>query len=92
MTVLEAISVGLPVVVTDDCGLAPLVDRTHCAVVTDPEARALAATVESIPADRSLARAMGERARETVRTELGICATIGDRLVDVYTELVDGRH
>jgi hypothetical protein len=71
MSVLEAMSVGLPVVVTDDWA-APLVDRTHCGVVTDPEARALAAAVESILADRSLARAMGERSRETVRTELGM--------------------
>jgi glycosyltransferase involved in cell wall biosynthesis len=89
MSVLEAMSVGLPVVVTDDCGLAPLIDRTHCGVVTDPDARALAAAVESILADRSLARAMGGRARETVRTELGMRA-IGCRLVGAYTELVGG--
>jgi glycosyltransferase involved in cell wall biosynthesis len=91
MSVLEAMSVGLPIVVSTDCGLAPLVERTHCGVVTDPEAPALAAAVQSILADRSLAEAMGKRARETVRTELGMRA-VGDRLVDVYTELVDGNR
>jgi glycosyltransferase involved in cell wall biosynthesis len=87
MSVLEAMSVGLPVVVSEDCGLAPLVQRTHCGVVTHPEAPALAAAVESILADASLARAMGDRAREVVRTEFGMHA-IGDRLLDAYTHLL----
>jgi glycosyltransferase involved in cell wall biosynthesis len=91
MSVLEAMAVGLPVVVSDDCGLAPLVARTQSGIVTDPSVPALSAAVDSILSDRSLAKAMGERGRETVRTELSMRA-IGHRLVDVYTELVDGSH
>jgi glycosyltransferase involved in cell wall biosynthesis len=91
MSVLEAMSVGLPVVVTTDCGLAPLVERTHSGIVTDPDVPALAAATESILADRSLAQAMGQRGRETVQTELGMRA-IGHRLVDAYTDLVDGNR
>ena len=64
MSVLEAMSVGLPVVVTDDCGLAPLVERTHCGIVTDPEVPALAAAVESILAiDLSPGRWASERGK-----------------------------
>ena len=91
MSVLEAMSVGLPVVVTDDCGLAPLVERTHSGLVTDPMVPALAAAVESMLSDPSLARAMGERGRHAVRTELGMQA-VGDRLEHAYTELVEGSR
>lgn len=91
MSVLEAMSVGLPVVVSPDCGLAPLVERTRCGVVTEPEVPALAAAVESILADRSLARAMGDRGRETVHTEFGMRA-VGNRLANAYSNLVEGHH
>jgi glycosyltransferase involved in cell wall biosynthesis len=87
MSVLQAMSVGLPVVVSDDCGLAQLVERADCGVVVEPEVPALAAAVESILADPSLARAMSGRALATVRTELGM-TEVGDRLMDTYTNLV----
>jgi glycosyltransferase involved in cell wall biosynthesis len=87
MSVLEAMAVGVPVVVSSDCGLAPLVERTGSGVVTDAEPSALAAAVGSLLTDRSLARAMGARARETAKTEFGMRA-IGDRLLTAYTNLV----
>jgi glycosyltransferase involved in cell wall biosynthesis len=87
MSVLEAMSVGLPVVVSADCGLAPLVERARCGIVTDGGMPAFAAAVKSILSDRLLARAMGERARETARSEFGMRA-IGDGLMDVYMEFV----
>jgi len=91
MSVLEAMSVGLPVVVSEDCGLAHLVERTDCGVVVEPEVPALAAAVESILADPLLARAMSGRARDTVRTELCM-AEVGDRLVDSYIGVVGGAR
>jgi glycosyltransferase involved in cell wall biosynthesis len=90
MSVLEAMAVGLPVVVCDDCGLASLVEQTRSGIVSDPTVPALAAAVESILADRSVARAMGERGRKTAHTRLSMRA-VGDRLLDTYTNLVDGR-
>lgn len=89
MAVLEAMSVGLPVVVTDDCGLAPLVERTQSGIVTDPSVAALAAAVDKLLRDPALARTMGRRGNSAVRTELGMHA-IGDRLESVYTEVVGG--
>ena len=74
MSVLEAMSVGLPVVVTDDCGLAPLVERTRCGLVTGPEVPALAAAVKSILADRaSRARHGRPSARDRTRAS-SVCA------------------
>jgi len=91
MTVLEAMSVGLPVVVSSDCGLAHLVERTRSGVVADPTVPALAAAVESVLADPALARAMGERGRATVRTEFGM-RSIGDRLVGAYADILGGNR
>jgi glycosyltransferase involved in cell wall biosynthesis len=88
MSVLEAMSVGLPVVVSADCGLGPLVERARCGVVTDGQTLAFVAAVRSILNDQLLARAMGERARETARSNFGMHA-IGERLIDIYS---DGRR
>jgi glycosyltransferase involved in cell wall biosynthesis len=85
MSVLEAMSVGLPVVVRADCGLAPVVQRARCGIVADGEMQSFATAVKSILGDRLLARAMGERARETAHSEFGMRA-IGERLIDVYNE------
>jgi glycosyltransferase involved in cell wall biosynthesis len=85
MSVLEAMSVGLPVVVRADCGLAPVVQRARCGIVAHGEMPAFAAAVKSILEDRLLAQAMGERARETAHSGFGMRA-IGERLIDVYNE------
>jgi glycosyltransferase involved in cell wall biosynthesis len=89
MTVLEAMSVGIPVVVSADCGLAPLVERADCGVVVDPEVPKLAAAVESILADPAHARAMSDRGRATVRAEVRM-TQIGDRLMETYDQLLAG--
>lgn len=89
MSVLEAMSVGLPVVVTDDCGLAPVVEQAQCGIVTGPGVAALVAAVGSMLRDRSSARLMGERGRATVRTHFGMRA-IGDRLLETYAEAAKG--
>ena len=91
MSVLEAMSVGLPVIVTNHCRLAPLVEHSHSGIVTDAAVPGLAAAVESILADPSLARSMGERSRQTVRTEFGMRG-IGDRLLDTYAEVTEGHR
>jgi glycosyltransferase involved in cell wall biosynthesis len=91
MSVLEAMSVGLPVIVSSDCGLAQLVERARSGLVTNPQIPSLASAVESILADPTLARAMGERGRATVRTEFTM-RTIGDRLVSAYTEVLERKR
>ncbi|MFD4179656.1 glycosyltransferase [Rhodococcus sp. NPDC058514] len=90
MSVLEAMSVGRPVVVSNDCGLAPMITRTGSGIVTDPSVPALADAVESLLTDRSLARDMGRRGRETAHREFGMAA-VGDRLVAVYANLAGER-
>jgi glycosyltransferase involved in cell wall biosynthesis len=91
MSVLEAMSVGLPVVVTNDCGLADMVEQSRSGIVTDPAVPALVAAVDSILGDRPRAQSMGERGRETVHTHFGMRA-IGDRLLDTYAEVAEGHR
>lgn len=89
MSVLEAMSVGLPVVVTDDCGLAPIIEQSGSGVVTDPSVPGLVAAVGSILRDRARARSMGERGRRTVQECFGM-RRVGDRLVSTYTDVLVG--
>jgi glycosyltransferase involved in cell wall biosynthesis len=91
MSVLEAMSVGLPVVVTNDCGLATLVEQSGSGIVTDPAVPALVAAVDSILGDGTAARSMGNRGRRTVHTQYGMEA-IGDRLLETYGRIAEGRR
>ncbi|MGB3674372.1 MAG: glycosyltransferase [Candidatus Nanopelagicales bacterium] len=95
MALLEAMAVGVPVVVSADCGLASVVARTGCGVVVDArtgsgddfggQPSAFAAAVTAILSDPDLARTMGERGRRTAHTEFGMRA-IAERLATIYAE------
>lgn len=84
MAVLEAMSVGLPVVVCDDCGLAPMVAETGSGIAAHGNSAALADAVTRVLADCD---SYAHRARETAARRFGM-ATVGDRLVDVYRRAV----
>lgn len=89
MSVLEAMSVGLPVVVADDCGLAPIIEQCGCGAVTDPPVSGLAAAVGAILRDRAHTKSIGERGRETVVERFGM-RPVGDRLVSTYSDALVG--
>jgi glycosyltransferase involved in cell wall biosynthesis len=85
MSVLEAMSVGLPVVISADCGLAPLVEQAGCGIVTDGQTAEFVAAVRKILNDESLAQTMGDRGRATAQAKFGMQA-VGDRLIDIYSD------
>jgi glycosyltransferase involved in cell wall biosynthesis len=91
MSVLEAMSVGLPVVVTDTCGLAPLVARTGAGLVVDASRPSLVAAVRSLLADPSAAQRMGRTGQEVARRELGMAA-IAETLEEVYASCSTRRR
>lgn len=91
MSVLEAMSVGRPVVVTNDCGLAPMIERSGCGLVTEPAVPALVAAVDRILRDDGAARSMGERGRRTVHSEYGMEA-VGDRLLQTYGHVTEAHR
>jgi len=90
MTVLEAMSHGCPVVVTDSCALAPLIARSGSGVVTSPGAPALRAAVHQLLLDPECRRAMGRAAQRTADTELSMTA-VTQTLLSAYEDARAGK-
>jgi glycosyltransferase involved in cell wall biosynthesis len=80
MTVLEALAVGTPAVVTDSCGIADLLQEHDAAKVTDGSPEQLAAAVRSLLAEWPDASA---RSREVIRTNFSI-ESIASQLAAEY--------
>lgn len=87
MSVLEALSVGRPVVLTDTCGLAGFVAEHQAGRVVDATAEQLSAAISSLLDDPDAAAATGIRGRAAVRTELAMPA-IAERLAQRYSAAV----
>ncbi|MGW9627785.1 glycosyltransferase [Microbacterium sp. NPDC055521] len=85
MSVLEAMSVGLPVVVTSSCGLAEFVATHQAGIVVEPSAPALRTAIATLLSDPESARAAGGRGRSAV-VETKSMAAIADRLEELYSE------
>ena len=83
MSVLEAMSVGVPVIITDTCGLAPFVRDHDAGIVTDDTVDGLTEALRTLLADPGQAAAMGSRGRDAVRSERSMTA-IAERLEAFY--------
>lgn len=83
MSVLEAMALGIPVVITESCGLAPLVREFGTGIVVDSSLEALVSAVELLLADPKRAQAMGDAGRRLTRDRLGMPA-IADALCSAY--------
>ena len=83
MSVLEAMSSELPVVITDTCGLADTVRRTGSGVVVDDSQQDLERALSELLSDPGLRRRTGRAARETIAREYGMGAVM-ERLLSAY--------
>lgn len=83
MTVLEAMSLGKPVVVTDSCGLAQAIDSASAGIVTDGSQRILNESIGRLLGNAELRRTMGENARALVQ-RLYSMDRVGDELERIY--------
>jgi glycosyltransferase involved in cell wall biosynthesis len=83
MSVLEAMAMAIPVVVTDSCGLAPLVRESGCGVVVGRELAELVDGVRGLLDDPERAAECGRRGRRTAQERLGMPA-VARRLEEAY--------
>ncbi|MDN4484167.1 glycosyltransferase [Demequina lignilytica] len=87
MSVLESAAVGTPVVMTHDCGLAQEFASAGAAEVTDPAPEALAAAVERLLADASLAAATAAAAT-TILEDRYSARAVAACLEEIYRAVV----
>lgn len=83
MSVLEAMSAALPVIVTDTCGLAPVVSHADAGIVVDDGLDALVEAMGRLLEDPAGAAARGARGRALTRERFTMPA-IAERLVEIY--------
>lgn len=90
MSVLEAMSVGLPVVITDTCGLAPLISQTHSGLVVGADLESLSEAVRRLLTTPKLLQDMGNNARRTAVERLGM-SPVTDILEECYDRAIAGH-
>ncbi|WP_420178739.1 glycosyltransferase [Paenarthrobacter sp. TA1.8] len=90
MSVLEAMSLGKPVVITDSCGLAESVREAEAGLVVDDSQDALEAAVDTILADHDLRRRMGRNAYRLAQDRFGMKPVV-DALVSTYENALRTR-
>jgi glycosyltransferase involved in cell wall biosynthesis len=89
MSVLEAMSVGLPVVSTPVGGIPEAVIEGETGLLVLPgNVEALAAALVAILSDPKRAEAMGKNGQRRQRTDFSV-QSMGDRLVSLYRQCVD---
>ena len=87
-TVLEAMAMECPVIVTAQVGLADTVNRHRTGLMSAGEPAALAEAIRSILDDPDTARLMGERGRRLVEDAYG-WPDVAAAMEQVYAEVVD---
>jgi glycosyltransferase involved in cell wall biosynthesis len=87
MSVLEAMSVGLPVIVTDTCGLAPYIRDSGSGIVVDDTPQSLENGLRELIESSDLRRSMGQNGIQLVAEQFSISAVVDD-LEKVYHTLL----
>jgi hypothetical protein len=80
---LEAMAIGLPVVITESSGLADTVRASGCGIVVDHSQKSLTGAVRRLIEDPALREEMGDAGRKTARENFSMDA-IGRTLLKVY--------
>jgi glycosyltransferase involved in cell wall biosynthesis len=89
---VEAMSCGVPAVVSRTGGMADVVERYACGVVVDPSAAAVADAVGSLAADPGLRARMGENARDAVLDHFSTAVVARTYLATTWPPVAAGRR
>jgi glycosyltransferase involved in cell wall biosynthesis len=90
MSVLEAMAVGTPVIITTDCGLADMFTESGVARVIEPTLLDLTAAMQDLIQDKALRDAYGFTGQSFVHDNLSI-ATVVDELRVIYAHAIDSN-
>ncbi|WP_317231536.1 glycosyltransferase [Clavibacter capsici] len=85
MTVLESMSVGTPVVLTQDCGISAELRDAGAALVTDGTPAGMADAVAGILESRTLRESLLAGMRKSLAEDFGIAA-VATTLIEIYSE------
>jgi glycosyltransferase involved in cell wall biosynthesis len=91
MTIVEALAVGVPVVVSNDGGLASFVRRHRCGLTVDATIDDLVDAISELLGDLPQASEMGRRGQQGVRDEFNI-SEIGKSLDRIYQRALEKRR
>ncbi|MEX5306090.1 glycosyltransferase [Kocuria sp. CPCC 205258] len=83
MAILEAMAYGLPVVLTDSCGLAPIVEEFNCGVVCDSTSESFEAALDTLMRDSQKRITMGRNSVRVVQ-DLNSMQAVGEELSGIY--------
>ena len=83
MSVLEAMAIGLPVVITHSCGLAETVRASGCGIVVDHTQESLTGAVRRLIEDPALRRQMGDAGNRAALDNFSM-DLIGRNLISIY--------
>ena len=87
MTVLEALALGTPCVVTDSCFVAPLLMKSGAALISSPGPEDLADAVGRILNDVELAEKLSAAGRHLINEKLTV-----ERVADSLEMYYEGAH
>ncbi|NCN53227.1 glycosyltransferase [Candidatus Wolfebacteria bacterium] len=87
MVVLEAMYFGLPVVITENVGIAPAIARASAGLVIKKDINELAEAILKILKNPDLAKKMGEAGRQLVRKEFS-WSQIAEKFIKEYDNLI----
>lgn len=91
MSVLEAMSLGLPVVITESNGLADPLKRAGAGIVVDETLEGLVAGTRELLNSAQLRKSTGETARSLIRNEYSISAVVA-QLESIYAGTAEPVH
>ena len=90
-TVLEAMAMECPVVVTPEVGLAEVVERHGAGIVSRGDPVSLATAIARLLEDRNAAKTMGQNGRSVVEEQYR-WESIAASMESAYCEIVSGRQ
>lgn len=90
VTVLEAMSIGIPVIVTDTCGLADDIRLHGCGIVTDGTDGQLRRAIRTLMENADLRQTMGANGMTATRRFFSIAAVAQD-LASLYGRVTQDR-